>query len=112
MGEVEIEEACCVTIQGNFIILSDVGYHCVDVGLRVAEDESVVDVYDDICCFRVIDAVEEAIIEGGHLLAFGQKCPLVVKVEQSTGVGESLKGVGDTIVLCGVEAANSSDMRL
>ena len=51
------------------------------MGLRVAEDESVVDVYDDICCFGVIDAVEEAIIEGGHLVAFGQKCLLVVKVE-------------------------------
>ncbi len=53
-------------------MFADVGYLGVDVGLRVAEDESVVDVYDDIC----IDAIEEAISEGGH-----QKCLLVVNVE-------------------------------
>jgi hypothetical protein len=53
-------------------MFADVGYLGVDVGLRVAEDESVVDVYDDIC----IDAIEEAISEGGH-----QKYLLVVNVE-------------------------------
>ena len=42
-----------------------VGYHGVDVGLSVAEDEDVVDVYDEICFFGWIDAIEEAIVEGG-----------------------------------------------
>jgi hypothetical protein len=71
-------------------MFTDIGYHGVDVGLRVAEDESVIDVCDDICCFGGFDAVGEAIIEGGHLVAFGQKCLLVAQVEQSTGVGESI----------------------
>jgi hypothetical protein len=40
-------------------MLAQVGYHGVDVGLQVAEDEGIIDVYDDICCFGGIDAIEE-----------------------------------------------------
>ncbi len=37
--------------------------HGLDVGVRVAEDEGVVDVYDDVRCVSCGDFVKEAVVE-------------------------------------------------
>ena len=67
-------------------MFSDAGNYFVDVGLRVAENERVVDIHDYVCRFRRCDAVEEAVVEGGHIVPFCEKSGLVVEVEDSSGV--------------------------
>ena len=67
-------------------MLSDAGNYCVDVGLRVAENKLIVDVHDYIFRFRRCDAVEEAVVEDGHVVTFCEKSGLVVEVEDSSGV--------------------------
>ncbi len=43
-----------------FADASDNGF---DVGVRVAEDEGVINVYDDVRCFGCGDLVEDAVVE-------------------------------------------------
>ncbi len=45
-------------------MVANAGDDSVDIDSRVAEDECVVNVYDDVHCFYCSGAVELAVIEG------------------------------------------------
>jgi hypothetical protein len=44
-------------------VFADACDHGLDVGVRVAEDEGVVNVYNDVRCFDGGDLVEKAVVE-------------------------------------------------
>ena len=45
-------------------MVADAGDDRVEIGCRVAKDECVVDVDDDVCCFCCSSAIEWAVVEG------------------------------------------------
>jgi hypothetical protein len=47
----------------NCVVFADACDHGLDVGVRVAEDEGVINVYDDVRCYGCGDLVEEAVVE-------------------------------------------------
>ena len=110
--EVEAEEAGRVAVKGDLIVLPDVGDDRVDVGRGVAEYEGIVDVYNYISCLGCGSLVKQAVVECRHCVFLGKKSGLVVLVEQSAGVWEAVQGVGDAILLSGVQTAYCCDMWL
>ena len=56
--KIRSQETGGFAIQGDFIVLGDVGDDGVDIGLRVAKDEGVVDVDDDVRCLSRGDAIK------------------------------------------------------
>ena len=76
------------------------------------EDESVIDIDEDVYGFREFCAIEEAVVKGAHGVALGKEGGAVVLIEDAARVRESVEGVGDAIFLCGVEIACEGDVRL
>ncbi len=90
---------------------ADGGDEGIEVVWVAGEDESVVDIDEDVYGFRKLCAIEEAVVEGGHV-AFGEEGGVVVLIEDAVRVRKSVQGVGDAIFLCGVEVACEGDVRL
>ena len=56
----------------------------------VGEDECVIDVDKDICCFGRVISVEETVVEAGHRAPFCAEGGAIVLIEYTAGVGEAV----------------------
>jgi len=59
------------SVKGNLVVFAHTSDYRVDVLHRVAKNECVVDVDDDVGGFGGRCTIEEAVIECGHPISFG-----------------------------------------
>ena len=58
MRDIQSKESAGLAVECDFVVLTDVCYDGVDVGVGVTEDKRVVDVHDDLRSFCWGYAVE------------------------------------------------------
>ncbi len=104
VSEVKPEEVSGISIEGDLIVFAEAGHKGAKIFLLFAEYERVVDVYEDVGGLNRGDAIKEAVVRG-HEESFGKESSLVVEVEETSGVGQVIEGVGYSEFLVGIQAA-------
>ena len=70
-----------------------------------------------MCRRRIVDfggrcTIEEAVIECGHPVSFGELGGLVVLIEEAARVWQAIQRIGDSVFLCGIQSADLGDVGL